>query len=48
LWQVNFYIPSSVSPGSFPGSPANSVVLLLQAGSSVSGDGSFNMVIYVK
>jgi len=41
LWQVNFYIPSSVTPGQ--------VSVIVSAGSSVvSTDGSFNMVLYVK
>jgi uncharacterized protein (TIGR03437 family) len=49
LWQINFYVPSSVVPGAVAGSPANSVIVTISAGNSVvSGDGSFNMVIYVK
>lgn len=41
LWQINFYIPSSVQPGQ--------VTVIVSAGSSVvSGDGTFNMVLYVK
>jgi uncharacterized protein (TIGR03437 family) len=49
LWQINFYIPSSVLAGAVVGSPAGSVVVNISAGNSViSGDGTFNMVIYVK
>jgi uncharacterized protein (TIGR03437 family) len=49
LWQINIYIPTSIVPGAIPGSPANSVVVNVSAGNSVvSGDGSFNMVVYAK
>jgi uncharacterized protein (TIGR03437 family) len=43
LAQINFYIPSSVLPAS-----NGAVTVIIQAGSTVSGDGSFNMVVYVK
>jgi uncharacterized protein (TIGR03437 family) len=43
LAQINFYIPNSVLPAA-----NGAVTVLLQVGSSVSGDGSFNMVVYVK
>lgn len=44
LWQINFYIPSSVVPAS-----NGAVTVLISAGNSnISGDGSFATVIYVK
>jgi uncharacterized protein (TIGR03437 family) len=44
VWQINFYVPSSVIPGA-----GGAVSVIVSAGSSVtSGDPAFTMVIYVK